>query len=58
MINNFNSNKIDNILDNSVFLTEEHYAPLINALILAKSNGMTLVRVKGNGLAIKLTIYE
>lgn len=54
----FNAGKIDSIINDSVFSLEEHYAPLINAVILCKSHNIAIKRIEGNELTIKLIFNE
>lgn len=57
-IRNFNVKKIDNIINDSIFSMEEHYSPLINAVILCRSNNIDINRIDNNQLTIKLIFYE
>lgn len=54
----YDSRKIDDILLSSIYVTDDKYAPLINAFLMAKSTGSNLRRIDSKDLVFEFVINE
>ncbi|MDD3803878.1 MAG: hypothetical protein PHW02_05800 [bacterium] len=57
-VEDYEHRKIDDILYSSMYITDEKYASLINAFLMAKSTGSTIKRVDSQYLVFEFIINE
>ncbi|HAV91795.1 TPA: hypothetical protein DCW38_01260, partial [candidate division WOR-3 bacterium] len=57
-VEDYEHRKIDDILYSSMYVTEDKYAPLINAFLIAKSTSSQLKRIEGKNLILEFVINE
>ncbi|MGE3062771.1 MAG: hypothetical protein AB7T10_03975 [bacterium] len=57
-VEDYEHRKIDDILYSSMYVTDDKYAPLINAFLMAKSTGSSLKRIDSKNLIFEFVINE